>query len=1091
MNISDWLRSIGMEIYEDNFVSNEITFEDLAELSGEELKEDLGIKPLGHRKKILNAIANIQSVDDDDEKIIQFYPYSIAYPFKQMLDEKNGFQKIQIMKDVFLNLLKYLGLLAATEYFFSDKKSKMITNLFRDKLYQPHFGNWNHFIRETLSFLDIEGHTFLVHEIPAFYKNVETGKKSRKYKLESHFTDEMGDVQTVFREFTAIGGLINFRNRFIGHGVTLSQQKSEILYNIYYPILKELLVTMEFLPKYPLFKVCKGKRVRLMGIQPKEEGIDPGLISKSCSLWIETPNGQQQPLVPFYISPEQYLADVSENIQLFIYEQYTSKRIIYFSPEQETGETSGEPVRLLNEMIKNKTRLDPVELNDLSEEMFETALNDESNTTIEELSREQKIIAGIYQSREDNEQSIRSFVSSPKPLYFLAAEAGSGKTNLMAEMYRQLSGDGKKVLLLKALRLSDSKMTDILKMVLNLKDIEGLESSELFNRKSSDPLIILLDGCNEHKEPEKLFSSCIELTNLLTKGSIKVVVSWRINSPKDYPQINHEMDHLLFDAGGESRPDTEGNPLVSNAAILKPLNKVEVAGAWKQYQKDRQKRFLTMFSFEDLELKDREFTERLRNPLLLRLFLELNRGKALSKKKKAILIWPEWYKSIEKQIPGSNKFMMDLIREIYDKEEIILDIDSLFDHPKLRSFIRQLNIDSPYRRLLARGVLSQYFRHGFLTLTFTVEGAYHYVLYRFIKEEIGYDSGRELIEIIIRKKGLKGIREAVGYCLLNEMLEGSIDHLSEFIKCGGEYLHVVSVPLAAAIRYIDHETLLDKLLTGDTENAIKAILIADFILERNLFHEIRYNLFKVLLSRNEITDTTDELVAQIYHRFNLICHEHGKYEESLQYAIKLFEVRKQISTNMSLEMATAFNRMAVAYRKLMRNTDPANVEDYGNKALEYEHKALNIRKKILGPGHLDIARSYDNLEKIYEYRAEWKEAVQYGIKLIELYETYFDPWYPLLAAAYNNTAIVLREDMQKEKSIDFSNKALNIVEKSLGEMHIEMAYANWTLSNTYLKFGNREMALNCMNKTVSILEKLLVPDHPNMLMAYEVRDNLQ
>lgn len=1091
MNISDWLRSIGMEEYEDNFLSNEIEIDDLAGLSTNELKDDLGIIPLGHRKKILEAISDIRLIDESEEKIIQSYPYPIAYTYKLMLDEKIPSQRILLMKDVLLNILKYLGLLTAAEYFLSDIKSKTINKLFIDKLYQPHYGNWNHFIRETLALLEKEGHRFLVGEIISFYKKVELGGKAGKYKLNTEFTDGFGDKQTIVKRFTAIGGLIYFRNHFVGHGITLTQEKSEAVYNTYYPLLKDLLSAMDFLPKYPLYKICKEKKRKLMGIRLTDVCVDTNTVESSTSLWIETSDGKQLSLIPFFISPELYLTGVQEDIQLFIYEQYTSKRIVYFSPKQVTEETSGEPVSILNKMLKDKERLAPVELNELTEEMLETALSEESMTTLEELILEQKIIAGIYQTREDNEQSIRSFINSPKPLYFLAAEAGSGKTNLLAEMYRQLADLDKKVLLLKAIRLSELTLENALKNVLNLKAHADLSSSELFKRNGDDPLIILLDGCNEHKEPENLFTSCINLIDKMPPDSLKIIVSWRINSHKDYPVINREMSHLLFDAGGEERVTTIENPLVANAAILKPLNKKEVSGAWKQYQKDQQKRFTTRFTFEDLELKDREFSKRLSNPLLLRLFMELNRGKVLPQKGKALRIWPEWYKNLERQIPDLNIFMIDLIREIYENEETILDVDSLFDHPQLRSTIRQLNIDSPYRRLLAKGVLSQYFREGFLSLTFTVEGTYHYLLSRFLKTEIQYQSGQELLEIINNKEGLKGIKEAVGYCLLDEILEGTFDHLSEFIQLGTDNLQVVSVPLAAAIQYADLDQLLDKLLIKNQTNVIEAVFLADYILERNLFNEIRYNVFRVLLSKINSSDLPDELIAQFYHRFNLICHEYGKYEESLQFAIKFFEVRKLISDKKDLEIATAYNRMAVAYRKLMRNTDAANVEGFGNKALEFELKALTIREKMLDPGNLDIARSFDNLEKIHEYRGEWKEAIHYGKKLIELYSIYFDPKYPLLAGAYNNTAIVLREDMQKEQSIAFSEKALEIAGKSYGEIHLEMAYANWTLSNTYVKFKEREKALTCMNKTVSILEKLLSPDHPNMLLAYDTRDELR
>jgi hypothetical protein len=78
MNISDWLRSIGMEEYENNFLSNEIDIDDLAGLSSDELKNDLGIIPLGHRKKILEAIGNIRMMDETEENIIQSFFYCLS-----------------------------------------------------------------------------------------------------------------------------------------------------------------------------------------------------------------------------------------------------------------------------------------------------------------------------------------------------------------------------------------------------------------------------------------------------------------------------------------------------------------------------------------------------------------------------------------------------------------------------------------------------------------------------------------------------------------------------------------------------------------------------------------------------------------------------------------------------------------------------------------------------------------------------------------------------------------------------------------------------------------------------------------------------
>lgn len=59
MNVGDWLRRLGLEEYEAAFRENEID-EFLPSLTTEDLK-DLGLAVVGHRGKLLNAIATLQA----------------------------------------------------------------------------------------------------------------------------------------------------------------------------------------------------------------------------------------------------------------------------------------------------------------------------------------------------------------------------------------------------------------------------------------------------------------------------------------------------------------------------------------------------------------------------------------------------------------------------------------------------------------------------------------------------------------------------------------------------------------------------------------------------------------------------------------------------------------------------------------------------------------------------------------------------------------------------------------------------------------------------------------------------------------------
>src|SRR6516164_501800 len=60
MDIEDWLRSLGLERYEAAFRENEIDSTILPRLTAEDLKE-VGVGPVGHRRKLLDAIAALRA----------------------------------------------------------------------------------------------------------------------------------------------------------------------------------------------------------------------------------------------------------------------------------------------------------------------------------------------------------------------------------------------------------------------------------------------------------------------------------------------------------------------------------------------------------------------------------------------------------------------------------------------------------------------------------------------------------------------------------------------------------------------------------------------------------------------------------------------------------------------------------------------------------------------------------------------------------------------------------------------------------------------------------------------------------------------
>src|SRR6516164_1833303 len=59
MDLAGWLRSLGLERYEATFRENEIDETVLPSLTAEDLK-DMGVSSVGHRRKLLDAIATLR-----------------------------------------------------------------------------------------------------------------------------------------------------------------------------------------------------------------------------------------------------------------------------------------------------------------------------------------------------------------------------------------------------------------------------------------------------------------------------------------------------------------------------------------------------------------------------------------------------------------------------------------------------------------------------------------------------------------------------------------------------------------------------------------------------------------------------------------------------------------------------------------------------------------------------------------------------------------------------------------------------------------------------------------------------------------------
>jgi hypothetical protein len=485
-------------------------------------------------------------------------------------------------------------------------------------------------MRSAIQALNENGHQWFVNELPGYYDEVET----KPYAASGE---------------TSIGKLINFRNHYLGHSTVPSDQKCDSLWQENFGLLKALLVKLDFCKNYTIVSSDKTVSWRLMGDEITQVNLRQKLKTNVAML---NADNREMSIVPFFILPGEYfIKEVSERAKLMVYEQNTGSRIVFFSPESVHGETNNERVlEQLNLMIREKEKQEPVSMKDLDEASWKVLLKENNEATIQSLLSEKKVIKGIYQERQDAEVALRSWVGARAGLFFLAAEAGSGKTNLLVEMNRQYTERGLDTVLLRGNRFRTPHIWEELCYRLNLTPDSSLEDAGFVKYEQESPLMILIDGANENSNSKALFESIIHFLDQHKGGHIKMVLSWRVNTKSELPQAEAKYESIIYSDAKEG--NREENVIARSCHWLKPLNKVEVEGAWNKYVSDKQDKVRRKpnFSYEELTYHDRSLSDQLDNPLLLRLFLELNNGKGLPKSRGGFIsIWTLYHEKLISQ----------------------------------------------------------------------------------------------------------------------------------------------------------------------------------------------------------------------------------------------------------------------------------------------------------------------------------------------------------------------------------------------------------------------------------------------------------
>ena len=155
-----------------------------------------------------------------------------------------------------------------------------------------------------------------------------------------------------------------------------------------------------------------------------------------------------------------------------------------------------------------------------------------------------------------------------------------------------------------------------------------------------------------------------------------------------------------------------------------------------------------------------------------------------------------------------------------------------------------------------------------------------------------------------------------------------------------------------------------------------------------------------------------------------------------------------------------------------------------SKALEYDEKALKIRRSLFGEAHPDVATSFNNVGAVYSKLGDYHKALEYEEKALKIWRTLFGDSHHDVATAFNNVGSSYGDLGDNQKALEFKEKALVIDRSLFGENHPSVALSYNNVGYEYIKLGKYAKALECLEKSLLISRYLYGENHPDVAQSY-------
>src|SRR6266511_1257926 len=229
--------------------------------------------------------------------------------------------------------------------------------------------------------------------------------------------------------------------------------------------------------------------------------------------------------------------------------------------------------------------------------------------------------------------------------------------------------------------------------------------------------------------------------------------------------------------------------------------------------------------------------------------------------------------------------------------------------------------------------------------------------------------------------------------------------------------------------------------------------------------------YEIRIEELRVATDTDRALHDARKQFeeSLKLRDADKLDEALTFAERALEIRERLLGTEHPDVAASIDNLASIYT--------GNAEYV--KAEPLYRRALAIREKALGKDHPEIAESLNNLGALYYSQGKYVETEPLFRRAFEIREKALGKDHPQVALSLNNLALLYRTQGKYVEGEPLFKRALDIREKALGKDHSDTAQSLANLAVLYSEQGKVVEAEPLYKRALDIYEKALGKDHPD------------